>query len=176
MRAFIILFLLLAAGCKDVPMLPSVTPYKIDIQQGNLVTQDMVDKLQPGMSRTQVRFILGTPLVVDAFRNDRWDYVYLFRKGGGETEQRRLVVYFKDDKLLRVDGDPMPPGPAPRSAASLTKPAPGAAAGTAPASGEKPPAATAESAKDETKAEAESRKPQGEEKGFFRRMLEKLGF
>ena len=88
-----------------MPMLPSITPYKIDIQQGNYVTQDMVAKLKPGMTRAQVRFILGTPLVVDPFRSDRWDYVYLFKKGGGEVEQRRIAVIFENDKLKYVTGD-----------------------------------------------------------------------
>ena len=77
MRLAVALVLLLA-GCKQVPVLPTLTPYKIDVQQGNYVTQDMVEKLKPGMTRSQVKFLLGTPLVVDPFRNDRWDYVYLY--------------------------------------------------------------------------------------------------
>jgi outer membrane protein assembly factor BamE len=96
---------LLLAGCKQVPMLPTLTPYKIDVQQGNYVTQDMVEKLKPGMTRSQVRFLLGTPLVVDPFRNDRWDYVYLYYKAGELAEQRRISVIFDQDKLKRVDGD-----------------------------------------------------------------------
>jgi outer membrane protein assembly factor BamE len=176
MRLVILILLLSAAGCRDVPLLPSVTPYKMDIQQGNVVTQDMVEKLQPGMSRAQVRFILGTPLVVDAFRTDRWDYVYMYRKGGEVPEQRRLIVFFKDDKLLRVDGDQMPPGPAPRSAASVVKPAASPAAGAPAVAGDKPAAAKPEPVKDEAGADAGKKEPQGEEKGFFGRMLEKLGF
>jgi len=71
-----------------------------------MVTQDMVAQLKPGLSRDQVRFILGTPLVTDMFHTDRWDYVYRFKPGRGEVEQRRLVVYFdEDNKLLRLDGD-----------------------------------------------------------------------
>lgn len=160
MRVVILVLLLSATGCRDVPFLPTVTPYRMDIQQGNVVTQDMVEKLQPGMSRAQVRFILGTPLVVDAFRTDRWDYVYLYKKGGQVAEQRRLIVLFKDDKLLRVDGDQMPPGPAASSTAGTVKPT----------------AAKSEPAKDEGGTEAGKKEPQGEEKGFFGRMLEKLGF
>jgi outer membrane protein assembly factor BamE len=86
-------------------MLPSLTPYKIDVQQGNYVNQQMVAKLKPGMTRAQVRFILGTPLVVDPFRTDRWDYVYLLNKRGEVTEQRRIAVIFEQDKLKRIEGD-----------------------------------------------------------------------
>lgn len=101
----LILMMLLLAGCQSVPMLPGLTPHKIDIQQGNYVTQDMVDKLKPGMSRSQVRFGLGTPLVVDPFHDNRWDYVYVLQKKGRIVEQRRIVVIFQEDKLLRIEGD-----------------------------------------------------------------------
>ena len=89
-------------------MLPGLSPYKIDIQQGNVVTQDMVAKLKPGMSRNQVRFALGTPLVVDPFHADRWDYVYVLQKKGKVVEQRRIIVVFKDDRLTHVEGDVVP--------------------------------------------------------------------
>lgn len=95
---------LLVAGCNVL------APYKMDIQQGNVVTQDTISRLQPGMTRSQVRFALGTPLVVDPFRGDRWDYVYLYMKQGAVTEQRRIVVVFKDDKLARIEGDVVPAG------------------------------------------------------------------
>jgi outer membrane protein assembly factor BamE len=98
-------FLLLSAGCRSVPMLPGITAHKIDIQQGNVVTQEMVSKLQPGMTRSQVRFILGTPLLVDPFRSDRWDYIYSMNRKGERIEQRQLKVYFQDDKMLRYEGD-----------------------------------------------------------------------
>jgi outer membrane protein assembly factor BamE len=67
----------------------------------------MVSRLKPGMTRDQVRFIMGTPLVADIFHNDRWDYVYtrVPQRGGGSPEQRRLSVFFADDKLARLDGD-----------------------------------------------------------------------
>lgn len=172
----IILLVLLMAGCKGVPLLPTVTPYKMDIQQGNVVTQDMVQKLQPGMSRSQVRFLLGTPLIVDPFRVDRWDYVYLYKKGGGVAEQRRLVVYFKNDRLSRVEGDQMPPGPAPRKETSVVKPPASAAAGAPGTVGDT--TTTAKPAPDTGQSESETGKssPQGEEKGFFGRILENLGF
>jgi outer membrane protein assembly factor BamE len=106
----IVLVTLLIAGCRYMPALPTLTAYKMDIQQGNVVTQEMLARLQPGMTRSQVRFTLGTPLVVDPFRGDRWDYVYLYIKQGVVTEQRRIVVVFKDDKLAHIEGDVVPAG------------------------------------------------------------------
>lgn len=159
-----------------MPALPSVTPYKMDIQQGNVVTQEMVAKLKPGMTRQQVRFALGTPLVVDPFRTDRWDYVYLYEKAGRTTEQRHIAVIFKDDKLARIEGDVVP-------AASPTGvtvvPAP-----EAPKPAASPAAAPADAAKkpdpDKAAAETKDEKPKDDrpkdERGFFSRMLEKLGF
>jgi outer membrane protein assembly factor BamE len=101
----IALLALIIAGCTYVPLL---TPYKFDIQQGNVVTQEMIARLKPGMTRAQVRFTLGTPLVVDPFRADRWDYVFVYMKQGVVTEQRRIMVVFKDDKLDRIEGDVVP--------------------------------------------------------------------
>ena len=115
----VILMILLLAGCKQVPMLPTLTPYKIDIQQGNYVDQQMVAKLKPGMTRSQVRFILGTPLVVDPFRTDRWDYVYVLHKAGELIEQRRIAVIFEQDKLKRIEGDVVAAGAAKDSAGPL---------------------------------------------------------
>lgn len=82
-----------------------LSPYRVDIRQGNLVTQEMVSRLKPGMTRDQVRFALGTPLVADVFHDQRWDYVYEFRPGRGEVQHRRLTVHFEDGKLVRVSGD-----------------------------------------------------------------------
>lgn len=97
---------LLFAGCSNTPDITSrLSPYRIDVRQGNYVTQDMVAKLRPGMTRDQVRFALGTPLVADMFHADRWDYVYRFQPGRGEPQLRRLVVFFEDSKLVRVGGD-----------------------------------------------------------------------
>lgn len=83
----------------------TVQPYRIDVRQGNYVDQTMVSQLKKGMSREQVRFILGTPLLVDIFHADRWDYVYRFKRGNGPLESRKLSVYFADGKLDSVDGD-----------------------------------------------------------------------
>ena len=80
-------------------------PYRMDIQQGNFVTQEMVAQLKPGMSKEQVRFILGTPLLTDVFHAERWDYVYYLDRRGKPREQRRLVVHFQDGRLARLDGD-----------------------------------------------------------------------
>ena len=112
MKRFLLLLPFLAA-CSTTPQstsyLPQITnyltPYRIDVRQGNFVTQEMVAQLKPGLSRDQVRFILGSPLVADMFHVDRWDYVYRFRSGQGEVQQRRLAVFFQDNKLTRVAGD-----------------------------------------------------------------------
>jgi outer membrane protein assembly factor BamE len=103
----------LLAGCgSTVPVLPGLTPYKMDVQQGNVVTQDMVSKLKTGMTRQQVRFVMGTPPIVDAFRTDRWDYVYRYQKRGVVSEQRRITLLFDGDLLKRIEGDVVPAGTA----------------------------------------------------------------
>ena len=94
------------AACSYIPN--AITPYRIDIQQGNYITQDMVSQLKPGMSKDQVRFILGTPLIVDPFRPDRWDYIYSMQHGFKKPEMRRLLVHFVDGKLNRLEGDVVP--------------------------------------------------------------------
>ena len=102
-----ILLALLGAGCSYVPML-GLSPHRVDIQQGNYITQDMVAKLEPGMTKNQVRFALGTPLIADPFHADRWDYVFVQQKQGRVTQQRRVVVVFENDKLVRLEGDVAP--------------------------------------------------------------------
>lgn len=79
--------------------------YKINVEQGNIIDQEKVDKLQIGMSRRQVRFILGTPLVEDSFNPDRWDYVHTIRNGKNSILDQRLTVFFDGDKLARIEGD-----------------------------------------------------------------------
>lgn len=125
MKKILILTLLLA-GCGNVPMLPSLRPYKIDIQQGNFVTQDMIAKLKPGMSRSQVRFALGTPLIVDPFRTDRWDYVYNLYKQGELVEQRAVTAVFRGDVLDRIEGDVVAGANTPAAAKPVAAPAPAA--------------------------------------------------
>ena len=112
---------LLLAGCSWVPTIPFIGPHKIDIQQGNYVTQDMVNKLKPGMTRSQVRFALGTPLIADPFHSDRWDYVYVYEHRGHVMSKRRIVVVFKDDALLRIEGDVVPRDTAAKSEAAPPK-------------------------------------------------------
>lgn len=82
--------------------------YKIDVEQGNIITQEIVDQLKPGMSRRQVRFILGTPLVEDTFNEERWDYVYVKRNGVDVLSETRLQVEFEGDSLKNVAGDFVP--------------------------------------------------------------------
>lgn len=109
--------------------LPQVTPYRIAIQQGNWITQDMVSRLKPGMTKDQVRFALGTPLLIDPFHLDRWDYVFI-RSPENSTvyDRRRITVHFADGKLLRVDGDVVSGGDASGKAAQSTPAAPSIAA------------------------------------------------
>lgn len=82
--------------------------YKIDIEQGNLVTQDMIEQLQPGMSRRQVRFIMGSPLVEDTFQPDRWDYPYVIRNGPDIIREAQVRIFFEGDSLVNVTGDYLP--------------------------------------------------------------------
>ena len=84
---------------------PYLHPYRIDVRQGNMVTQEMVSQLKPGQTKDQVRFVLGTPLLTDIFHADRWDYVYRLQTGNGEVQQRNFVVFFENGKLVRVGGD-----------------------------------------------------------------------
>ena len=103
LTSFTFVGLLALAGCS----FPGV--YKIDIQQGNVVTQDMIDQLRPGMTRRQVRFIMGNPLLTDTFHADRWDYLYSLQPGGGERQQERVSVIFNgNDQLVSLSGDFMP--------------------------------------------------------------------
>ncbi|MPS49704.1 outer membrane protein assembly factor BamE [Methylobacillus sp.] len=109
MRHIILLTALLCAACSST--LPSFKPYKMDIQQGNVVTSKMMLQLRPGMTKSQVRFIMGSPLIQDSFHRDRWDYFYQMRKGGKVIEQRRIIMEFENDALKRVRGDIIPASP-----------------------------------------------------------------
>lgn len=82
--------------------------YRIDIQQGMVVTQEMADQLKPGMTREQVKFVLGTPLLTDPFHANRWDYPFRFQPGRGRIEERRFTVYFDNDRFTHFDGDKLP--------------------------------------------------------------------
>jgi outer membrane protein assembly factor BamE len=96
------LMLSLLTGCSWL------TPYTLDIHQGNIVTQEMVDQLKPGMTQRQVAFILGTPLLNDPFHDARWDYIYSTQASGGERVQRNLTVLFEQGELAGMQGDYRP--------------------------------------------------------------------
>ncbi|WER45417.1 outer membrane protein assembly factor BamE [Cupriavidus sp. WKF15] len=86
-----------------------ITPYRINIVQGNFVSREAASQLHEGMTRDQVKFLLGTPLLTDVFHNDRWDYVFSFRRGNTPVvQQRRFTVYFDGDKLVKFGGDELP--------------------------------------------------------------------
>ncbi len=84
-------------------------PYRPDVHQGNLITQEMVEQLHVGMTQMQVQFLLGVPLLRDMFHQNRWDYVYYLNPRGGEEQKRRLTVYFDEaDRLAKYEYTPMP--------------------------------------------------------------------
>jgi outer membrane protein assembly factor BamE len=108
----LVLCALVAGGCatldRTLPSWRSLGVYKIDINQGNYLSQDMVDRLKVGMTQQQVKQQLGTPLITSPFRTDRWDYVYEFTRQGNVVEHRNFTVYFADGKVTRWEGDEMP--------------------------------------------------------------------
>jgi len=104
---FLILFLLNLISCSEIDTggdyLPKI--YKIDIQQGNEITSEMLMTLKPGMTKPQVRFILGTPLIQDTFHSERWDYIYRMRVDEILIEQRHVILNFVDEKLKNITGE-----------------------------------------------------------------------
>ncbi len=126
--AFVCLAVIAAAGCSSGPL----AIYRMDIQQGNVFTQEMVNQLKPGMTPSQVRFVLGTPLITDTFSQERWDYYYSLRIPGEDTVQHHMTVYFSDQKLARLSGDFAPkldpnavaPAPSPVTASPDVRPVP----------------------------------------------------
>lgn len=119
LRYSVILLAILCVSCGTA--LPTVKPYKLDVQQGNVVTSKMLLQLRSGMTQSQVRFIMGTPLIQDSFHGKRWDYVYQMRENGKITEQRRVILDFENNLLKSVRGDVVPSG------SELNKPDEGAA-------------------------------------------------
>lgn len=94
--ALVMLCLLMSSACV----------YRVDVQQGNLLDDDDIDAVQLGMTRSQVRFLLGTPVVTDPFHHDRWDYIYYFRQGRSPTVDRRwVIVYFGNDRVREIQTD-----------------------------------------------------------------------
>jgi outer membrane protein assembly factor BamE len=99
--------------------------YKIDVQQGNYVTQDLVDRLKPGMTKAEVKQLLGTPLLADAFHGDRWDYYFSNKPHRMREEKAKLSLHFKDEKLVSFSGEGRPAGSLPaRSAPETPRPQP----------------------------------------------------
>jgi outer membrane protein assembly factor BamE len=187
---------MLALGGCSARMPSAYTP---PLQQGNVIEQESLSRLKPGMTRSQVRFLLGTPLVVDVFRNDRWDYVYFLRRQGQPPQQRRVTVIFDGDQLARIEGDVLPgsgtvvPSPAAKADAARAEAAKAdaaraeaakaeAARSAAGAGADKAPAAAAPLAPpapakaDAPKAEPVNPGSDAPQRGFFGRMLDRIGF
>lgn len=104
-RFILAALILLMTGCQYVSF-PGV--YKIDVQQGNIITQDMIDQLQPGMTKRQVRYIMGNPLVQDTFNPNRWDYYYSMKAADDSETKERVTIVFEEDKLVSFSGDYVP--------------------------------------------------------------------
>ena len=107
---FLIFLLFNLISCSSLDSVPEFLPkvYKIDIQQGNEITSEMLMKLKPGMTKSQVRFVLGTPLIQDTFHQERWDYVYVMRVYDVLVERRHVVLNFEDEKLKNISGEVIP--------------------------------------------------------------------
>jgi outer membrane protein assembly factor BamE len=102
MRIQIVLVSVLLASCSS-GHLPSLTPYKVEVRQGNLITQEMRARLKLGMTQDQVKVLLGAPLITDAFHANRWDYFYSLKQQGKLVERQRLTLYFSNGALSRID-------------------------------------------------------------------------
>jgi outer membrane protein assembly factor BamE len=94
-----------------VPLAGCGLVYKVDVQQGNLFDKNTVDSLKPGMTKRQVLLVMGSPAVVSPFDQDRWDYVSSIRRGRRTMDSKDLTLYFKDDALVKIDGDYFPEDP-----------------------------------------------------------------
>lgn len=99
-------------ACSSLPdarkVTDTVSPYKIDVVQGNVVTREQAEYLKPGMPRAVVRDVLGTPLLASVFHADRWDYVFTLRRQGAESQARKVTVFFKNEVLERIEADDLP--------------------------------------------------------------------
>ncbi len=103
---------LVAAGCSSLPdtrqVATTVSPYKIDVVQGNVVTREQMAALKPGMPRAAVRDVLGTPLLASVFHAQRWDYVFTLQRQGAAPQARKVTLFFKEDLLDRIEADDLP--------------------------------------------------------------------
>ena len=107
---FLIFLLFNLISCSSLDSVPEFLPkvYKIDIQQGNAISSEMLMKLKPGMTKAQVRFVLGTPLIRDTFHKERWDYVYVMRVKDIVIEKRHVILNFADELLKNITGEVIP--------------------------------------------------------------------
>lgn len=101
----LVCFVSVLAGCQYFQF-PGV--HKINIQQGHILTEEMISQLEPGLNKRQVRYILGTPLIDDIFNDDRWDYYYSLKMGDGRFFKRTLTVYFDGDTMTHYEGENLP--------------------------------------------------------------------
>ena len=109
--ALLTLSLFNIAGCSYRPSFPKLSlpsVYKIDIQQGNVITQEMIDQLRPGLTKRQVQYVMGTPMIEDTFNQSRWDYVYSYQPGGEKRQQESISLFFENDLLTHFEGDFIP--------------------------------------------------------------------
>ena len=99
-------------GCQSLQssdnFLGVITPYRVEVVQGNVITDEQAKILKPGMTRAQVRDILGSPMLTDPFHADRWDYVFTIRRQGTAPQQRRVTVFFENDRVARFDAGDVP--------------------------------------------------------------------
>jgi outer membrane protein assembly factor BamE len=163
------------AGC--VSWIPNV--HVPPVQQGNVVEQESLAKLKPGMTRSQVRFVLGTPLIVDVFRQDRWDYVFMLKRPGEPVQQRRVTVVFDGDALARIEGDVVGTAPAKAAGPAAVPPSAAKADGSVAPSAAKADGSVAPSAAKADGSVPPASKPAAAappaERGFFGRLFGRIG-
>jgi outer membrane protein assembly factor BamE len=106
-------------GCSSLQF-PGV--HRVQVQQGNIITQDMIDQLRPGMTKSQVRYVMGTPLIADSFHHNRWDYFYSLEKADGEELREQVSIYFDNDVLSGFSGDYVPTSAKPAPASNQEEP------------------------------------------------------
>ena len=110
--SYVAFFALILGGCSlsqlKLPELKIPRVYKLSIQQGNVITQEMVDRLKPGMTRNQVEFVMGKPVLVDPFEQDQWVYVYTLEVPDYFTQNFKMVLTFENDTLATITGDYLP--------------------------------------------------------------------
>ena len=112
LQAGLLAFIGILGACSSLQssdnFLGVITPYRVEVVQGNVVTREMAAAVKPGMSRTQVRDILGSPLLTDIFHADRWDYMFAIRRSGAEPQARRVTAIFEGENLVKLEADELP--------------------------------------------------------------------